>query len=98
MNVTFTVEDLAAAADAAARDAMDRQWLNRTRSSRSLWLTEAALPVSVGGSSKQEKRRREDGSEPQAEALPKRQEADPVRCKRRAILQQNPLRSRRWPC
>ena len=38
-------------------------------SSRLPWLIEAALSVGAGGSSKQEKRGREDGSEPQAEAL-----------------------------
>jgi hypothetical protein len=64
---------------------------------RLLRLTEAALPVSAGGSSKQEKRWREDGSEPQVEALSKRQEADPVRCKCRVAVQQSRLRSRRWP-
>jgi hypothetical protein len=53
-----------------------------------LWLTEAALPVSAGGSSKQEQRRREDGSEPQVEALSKHQKADPVWCKYRAAVLQ----------
>jgi hypothetical protein len=43
---------------------------------------------------KQEKRWRKDGSEPEAEALSKGQEADPVEWKcRAAVLQQNPLRS-----
>src|ERR1700719_2436687 len=68
-----------------------------THSSRLLWLTEATLPISAGGSSKQEQRWRENGSEPQVEAASKRQEADPVRCECRAAAQQSPLRSRRWP-
>src|SRR6516165_8984769 len=58
---------------------------------------EAALPVSAGGSSNQEKRWREGGSEPQVEAPSKRQEADPVRRKSRAVaLQQSRHRSRPW--
>ena len=68
-----------------------------TQSSPLLWLTEAALPVSAGGSSKQEKRWREGGSEPQVEAPSKRQEADPVRRKSRAVaLQQSRHRLRPW--
>jgi len=68
-----------------------------TQSSPLLWLAEAALPVSAGASSKQEKRWREGGSEPQVEAPSKRQEADPVRRKSRAIaLKQSRYRSRPW--
>jgi hypothetical protein len=67
-------------------------------SSRLLWLTAAALSVSAGGSSKQEKRWCGHGSEPQFEALSKRQEADSVRCNCRAVvLPQNPLRWWQWP-
>src|SRR5215813_4305199 len=68
------------------------------RSSCLLWLTEAALSVNAGGSSKQEQRRREDGSAPQVEASSKLREADPVRrgC-RAAASQQSPLHSRRSP-
>jgi hypothetical protein len=63
-----------------------------------LCLTVSALPVSAGGSSKQEKRWRKDGREPPFEALSKRQEAGPIRRKcRRAVLQASPLRSRRSP-
>jgi hypothetical protein len=70
-----------------------------TDSGRSRGATEpAALSVSAGGSSKQEKRWRKDGSEPEAEALSKRQEADLVGWKcRAAVLQQNPLRSPQSP-
>ena len=64
-----------------------------TQSSPLLWLAEAALPVSAGGSSKQEKRWRG----PQVEAPSKRQEADPVRRKSRAVaLQQSRHRLRPW--
>ena len=76
-----------------------RRWSKgSTYSSHLLWLVEATLPVSAGGSSKRANRWREDGSEPQVEALSERQETDPIRRKRRAAAsQQSRLHSRRWP-
>src|SRR6516225_7914844 len=66
-----------------------RRWSKgSTYSSHLLWLVEATLPVSAGGSSKRPNRWREDGSEPQVEALSERQETDPIRRKRRAAAPQ----------